>query len=270
MHSFIYDITPPFITKLYLRFFKKSGWFGNYSSWEEAEKKSEGYDNEIIYDKVLNATLHVKNNPNCYERDSVIFSPIEYHYPVLANLLWIAQQSGNNLHVIDFGGALGSTYFQHKFYFDTIESFSWNVIEQDGFVERGKQYIETDKLHFYSTIEECLTNSKSKPNVLLLSSVLQYLPDPYKFIEQFINFDFDYILIDRTAFIEGNTDRITIQKVFKSIYPANYPARFFNEEKFIHFFVKKYEIEAAFDSVIDTTNISTTYYKGFLFKLKHA
>ncbi len=267
MKSFIHEITPPFIAKFYLRVFKKSGWFGNYASWEEAEKKSGGYDNDTIYDKVLKSTLYVKNTPNCYERDSVIFSPIEYNYPVLANLLWIAQQSNNSLHVIDFGGALGSTYFQHKNHLDTIANFSWNVIEQEGFVERGKQYIESEELHFYKTIEECLVNSKNRPNVLLLSSVLQYLPNPYIFIEQFINCGFDYILIDRTAFIQTNTDRITIQKVPKSIYQANYPARFFDEDQMLTMF-EGYKTLSDFLTFPSESNIPHTYFKGFLLKRK--
>ena len=31
---------------------KKYGWFGNYSSWQEAEKKCTGYDSDIILKKV--------------------------------------------------------------------------------------------------------------------------------------------------------------------------------------------------------------------------
>ena len=69
--------------------------------------------------------------------------------------------------------------------------------------------------------------------MLVLSSVLQYLENPNQWIEKFNDLKIDYIIIDRTAFINAKKDMITIQNVPESIYKANYPAWFFNQEKLI-------------------------------------
>ena len=57
---------------------KKSGWQGDYASWEDAEQLSKGYDAVEIAEKVLASTLKVKNGEAVFERDSVIFDKIEY------------------------------------------------------------------------------------------------------------------------------------------------------------------------------------------------
>jgi putative methyltransferase (TIGR04325 family) len=78
---------------------------------------------------------------------------------------------------------------------------------------------------------------------------------------------FKYIIFDRTAFIDTGDDRITVQKVPPEIYPASYPAWFFNQEKFLDFFSGEYELIADFISN-DQANI-TSIYKGYIFKLRN-
>ena len=65
----------------------KSPWKGNYSSWEEALKKTSSYNSQEIFEKVRIATLNVKNGIYPYERDSVNFDKIEYSYPLLVSLI---------------------------------------------------------------------------------------------------------------------------------------------------------------------------------------
>ena len=74
-------------------------WSGNYTSWAEAQKVSTGYDSQAILEKVKDALLKVKNGEAVYERDSVIFDEIQYSWPLLAGLMWIAAQSGGELNI---------------------------------------------------------------------------------------------------------------------------------------------------------------------------
>jgi hypothetical protein len=62
-----------------------------------------------------------------------------------------------------------------------------------------------------------------RPNVLLLSSVLQYLPKPYDVPVDPIRQAFDYVIVDRTAFCSGR-DRLTAVRSAWT-HPAVYPAR---------------------------------------------
>src|SRR4051812_28170712 len=85
---------------------KAYGWFGNYTTWEEARKQCTGYDDLAIVEKVKSSVLKVKNGEAAYERDSVLFDEIQYSRPLLDAFQQVAAGSSGVLHVIDFGGSL--------------------------------------------------------------------------------------------------------------------------------------------------------------------
>lgn len=241
------------------------GWKGNYSAWEKALKKSSGYDAENILEKVKEASLKVKNGIVPYERDSVVFNEIKYSFPLLSGLMWIAAQNGGNLNILDFGGSLGSSYYQNKRFLDSLKQVKWCIIEQENFVKAGLENFADERLHFYYTIDECL--NLNDINVILLSSVLQYIEDPYELLETIKTKNFKYIIFDRTPFI-AQVDRLTIQKVHPAIYKAKYPCWFFNESKFINFMSEDYELVVDFIA-FDSANIRSEF-KGFVFRKKEA
>lgn len=247
---------------------KRSGWFGNYQTWAEAKDKCNGYDADLILDKVRSAVLKVKNGKAVYERDSVLFDEIQINPELLRNLKLIASENGGKLHVTDFGGSLGSTYFQNREFLKSLNELKWAVVEQKHFVECGKREIENDTLKFYYSIEEAL--EVQQPHLLLLSSVIPYFENPYGLIEKCISLNFDYIIIDRTAFLESDNDRITIQIVPEEIYKASYPAWFFNEQRFVTAFSGNYRLIEDFDCKFDPEEKledgTLAYRKGFVFK----
>jgi len=247
---------------------KEHGWFGNYSNWSDAKIKCTGYDDSDILEKVKNSVLKVKNGEAIYERDSVLFDEIQYSQPLLDAFKTIAKENNNELNIIDFGGSLGSSYFQNRSFLTDLKTFNWNIVEQPHFVDCGKQFIEGDQLKFYYNIEEAL--KENKPHILFLSSVIPYFEYPYELIEKCINYGFDYIIIDRTAFIESEKERITVQIVPEFIYKASYPAWFLNEQKFVNAFSSKYNLIGEFDSKFDPREQLEdgvwSYRKGFVFK----
>src|SRR5688572_21124448 len=81
----------------------RSMWSGDFKSWENASQKSEGYSSMEILAKVKKAVLKVKNGEAVYERDSVLFDKIEYSWPLLSSLMWVAAKNNNSLKVLDFG-----------------------------------------------------------------------------------------------------------------------------------------------------------------------
>lgn len=214
-----------------------AGWSGNYNSWEEALRKSTGYNEDSILNKVKESILKVKEGKAQYERDSVAFDKFEYSEEFLAALRSVVKN--NTLSVIDFGGSLGSQYFQYKRFFSGID-INWMVVEQKHFVDVGNREVADDQLKFYVTIEDALKERTA--NCIILSSVLPYLKEPYKLIETILLFNFEYIIIDRNPFISSEKDMLTIQIVPEEIYKASYPAWFFNEEKFYTAF-KGYKIK---------------------------
>jgi putative methyltransferase (TIGR04325 family) len=200
--------------------------FGNYETWNEAAAQCSGYDAEHILAKVLDATLKVKQGEAAYERDSVLFDQIEYTWPTTAALMWVAARNAGRLDVLDFGGALGSTYFQNRAFLAGLSTVNWSVIEQSHYAQAGQNHIQDETLRFYSSIDTCL--AETKPNIILLSSVLQYLEEPYPLLKKIKSSDAATIIIDRTPFSETGDHRICIQKVPESIYKADYPMHIFH------------------------------------------
>src|SRR5262249_10178309 len=82
-----------------------------FESWKQAEAASKGYGAENILAHTVESARKVKNGDAAFERDGVAFAKMEHHFP-LAWALMRATAITGRLHVLDFGGGLGSTYYQ--------------------------------------------------------------------------------------------------------------------------------------------------------------
>jgi putative methyltransferase (TIGR04325 family) len=264
LKNLLRDLIPPFLLKVYRGAVYQAEFSGNFPNWTLARQASGGYDSDLILNKVKEALLKVKNGEAVYERDSVLFDSVQYSWPVLAGLLWIASRNNNRLNVVDFGGSLGSSYFQNRRFLAHLDGFAWNIVEQRKFVECGKRYFEDEHLKFYYTLDDCLKEQHA--DAILLSSVIQYLERPYDLLNEIIEKRFRYLLFDRTPFLTEGDDRITIQRVPAEIYEATYPSWFFNRHKFMDFISASYELLADFESN-DRADIPAVF-KGYIFKLR--
>jgi putative methyltransferase (TIGR04325 family) len=237
-------LTPPIVNDVLRRLKQpRYGYFGNYETWEAARKQSDGYDNKGILEKTRQAVLKIKNGDAVYERDSVLFSQIEYSWPCLSALMWIAAQNHGVLNVIDFGGSLGSSYFQNRRFLQGL-AVQWSVVEQPHVVVCGNSDIGDSVLRFYETIDKCL--EERTPSAIIFSGVLQYLQEPYAILKAVLARRFRFIIIDRTTFLQSEAERMTIQKVPPQIYSGSYPCWFFNEKKFRMTLEGSYEFVAEF------------------------
>ncbi|MDA8239842.1 MAG: TIGR04325 family methyltransferase [Nitrospiraceae bacterium] len=255
----------PFVFSSWLQtIVARYGFFGNYKCWADARKRSGGYDADIIVEKVKNALLQVKKGAAVYERDSVLFLKIQYSWPLLSAILWIASQNNNTLRLIDFGGSMGSSYYQNRFFLSHLSELTWSIVEQKAFVDCGKRHFADDHLKFFYSLQECLATGPYQ--AILFSSVIQYIDKPYELLSEVMDHDFEYILFDRTPFLIKGKDRITVQRVPPGIYDASYPAWFFNPEKFLGFMRAKYDLMADCESN-DRANIRSVF-KGFIFRRK--
>ncbi|MDO9009817.1 MAG: methyltransferase, TIGR04325 family [Thiobacillus sp.] len=230
--ALIRDCLPPLVIRR-LQQLRRGGvrFEGDFPSWAEASRHASGYDTDAILAKVLEATLKVKRGEAVYERDSVVFDQIEYVWPVLSGLMWAAARNQGRLSVLDFGGALGSTYFQNRRFLEGLADVRWNVVEQAHYVERGNALVAEGPLRFYFDIATCL--AEQAPNVVLLSSVLQYLPDPLGMLDELGRVGAAVLMIDRTPFASLAENRLLVQHVPASIYPASYPMWVFSDSQLL-------------------------------------
>jgi len=243
---------------------QRPGYWGNYPSWESALSDSDGYDSPVILEKVKTAILQVSSGRGAYERDSVVFEQvqIEWIQSLLQHIKTITAFKKRPLRVIDFGGSLGGTFRALKSFLDPNLLPEWIVVEQDNYVECGNEHFKDRCLCFFDAVES--VPDTVNVDIILFSGVLQYLPYPFKILEQAVALGIEYILIDRTPFIR-ESDRITVQVVPREIYPASYPAWFFNSRNFLTFFQERnYMLKDMFQA-LDQANIPSQYL-GILFQ----
>jgi len=264
VRSLLKNYCYPPLLRLYRRIAGGVRFSGDYPDWESARRASTGYDAPEIQDRVQEATYKVKTGQAAFERDSVLLERPEYSWPVIACLLWIASQKGNCLNIVDFGGSLGSSYFQSRRFLSHLEACRWSVVEQKHFAETGRRHFEDEHLRFYDDLDDCISNEN--PDAILLSSVLQYLPDPGVFIDSLVQKGLEFVLIDRTPFLLEGKDRLTVQTVPSWIYPASYPAWIMNFGTFQDRFAGSYDLIADFQSP-DTANIDAEF-KGLIYRKK--
>jgi putative methyltransferase (TIGR04325 family) len=238
---------------------------GDYASWDEAIANCTGYAAPVILERTRDALLKVKRGEAVFERDSVVFDKPEYSFPALAGLLRAALGAGGRLSVADFGGSLGSSYFQFRPFLTGATTLEWSVIEQAGHVRCGREHFEDGPLRFFEAIDDCV--AERRPNVLLLSGVIQCLRDPYGALAGLLAQRIPHVVIDRQAFLTADRDRLTVETVPPWIYPASYPAWFLSESRF-----REAMASAGYTLVADFAGADrvalageSSYFKGFIY-----
>ena len=222
----------------YLTQFDDSG-----GTWEAAQAQSSGYNAGEILSRVKTSTQAVLRAEAAFERDGVAFAAPQYRWPVLAGLLQVAARDGE-LKVLDFGGSLGSLYWQHHKFFTGLK-VSWGVVEQPEFVAVGKD-LDQSSIDFFSSVTKYLESVT--PNVVLLSSVLQYLPNPEQTLRELLATTADTVIIDRTPISTATSNIPCLQVVPQHIYAGSYPAWIFSET-WLRNQLAGWEIVAEFDGL---------------------
>jgi putative methyltransferase (TIGR04325 family) len=258
------ELIPPALLRLRASLSRRAGMYGNYATWQDAARDSDGYDSGVILERVRRALGEVRDGRAPFERDGCTFDRIHHSHPLLAALLYGAALRNSTLDVLDFGGSLGSSYFQCRPFLAPLARVRWNVVEQPAFSDVGRREFQTDQLRFPSDLEAALAD---EPRVLLLLSVLQFLPDPASVVKQLRTRAYDVIVVDRTPMWNHPT-RITVQHVPAEIYgkAIRYPARIFSRDELVSLFAG-YELASEFDTSDGPvwSGGQTGWHGGFIF-----
>lgn len=222
-------------------------YLGDYSDFDSARACSTGYETAAIVERTRLALHKVLRGEAAYERDSFAFPKMELPFPLLALLSRAAAENGGCLSVLDFGGSLGSTYFHCREFLSSLPALEWSVVEQPAHVACGQREFADGTLQFFPTMSACL--GQRQPTVLLLSSVLQYLPNPWAFLREVLAGSYRWIILDRTPFISGYRDRLTVEVVHPRLYPASYPAWFLARGNFDSCLHSSWQPVAEFDAL---------------------
>jgi putative methyltransferase (TIGR04325 family) len=205
------------------------GFFGDFRTWKDAQTHAGSYDHPSILARTEAAMKKIVNGCAVFERDSVLLTKAEYPWSLITALLHTAQKEQGTISVLDFGGALGSSYYQCRPFLDGILKLTWSVVEQKHYIESGRNGFEAGPLKFYFTAAEAYC--AQAPNFLLLSSVLPYLSDPWFVLDELLKLKISNVVIDRTPILQRDWDRLTVQKV--PIFDNSLPAWFFGRTRLL-------------------------------------
>jgi putative methyltransferase (TIGR04325 family) len=246
------------------------GYIGRFDSWAQAKGDSLGYQDPKIAAQVALGAGTVLAGKAVYERDSVTFSSREYSFPVATALLWAASRWRGTLKVLDFGGGLGTSFFQNKPFMAWMSRIEWAIVEQQTFVEQGQRLFKHDQLCFHSSVEEGLQGVT--PQLALLSSSLQYVENPYNVLTAIVSARVEMVVIDRTLFYGDLSDCVTRQHVPAEIFPATIPTWIFSEQRLVEFMEADYRLVSRFPSYRTTAEWDSEKRNleelGFIFVLK--
>ncbi len=235
----IKQLLPPALINLLLRL----GFGGNkfqhgFSSFEEARKKSSGYDQGAILESIRAASAEVRDGKAAYERDGVTFDEIQYSWPLLSCLL-ATPAEGGRLRVLDFGGALGSSYRQTEAFLKKSGlTLDWVVLEQEELARIGQLEFANSELSFTSDFNNL---DSGNFDVVLFASSICYIPNPEEIFRKTIELGPKRIIFDRTPEAPGDSKLYGIQQVGKSIYRASYPIISFGKGQIEMLLAPKYE-----------------------------
>lgn len=206
-----------------------------YDSWGACKKDAKGYDDDVIIEKVRLATHEVLSKRAKYERDSVLFYDNNQIWHLISLLALKKIENFEidltTITIVDYGGALGSLYFQHLELIERIGGIVWNIVEQKKYVEIGKREFQDRTLRFHENINEIV-----RCDIVILSSVLQYLENPYSALETLLDLSPYYVIVDRLFINEReDQDLLSLQKNPRSIVNSSYPCWVISKKKFCKF-----------------------------------
>lgn len=243
---------------------------GDFSSWKDAAAHAEGYEAENILEKVKASVAEVLKGNAVFERDSVLFYQEDPNYPLITAVLR-ATAGKQELKVLDFGGGLGSAYFQNRKFFSHYTSVSWRIVEQKHFAEAGNGlFREYDiPISFYHTVDEAMADWR--PDIVLFSSVLQYLEDYKTVIKTVKEKQIGYIMLDRCLCFQNDMPhRYCVQHIGKEICKSSYAVQIFNMQELLSAFVPEYIVQDEYFSYPEivklTSPASSACYRGVILK----
>jgi putative methyltransferase (TIGR04325 family) len=212
---------------------------GDYPSWAAACAVAEGYDDPEKSNRIIAAARAVRAGRAAWDRDGALFHEPQWHEPLLAALRRIAQAAGGVLEVVDWGGGLGSTWWQHR---TALAEFrvSWRIVERTSLVEIGRREFSDAVLSFHPTLAAAPAAGAAR--VILLSSVLPYLEDPHAVLREVVAGGAPHVIVDRTPFVAGGRDRLAVQSAPQELGGGRYPCWLFDREGLAAAFHPNYDL----------------------------
>ena len=166
----------------------------SYSSYEEAMKDAEGYED-------ANLTKVVVAKGRYFAKK--IESKKELDLMSLRRLVGLASSlNKKKLTVIDFGGAAGTHYYIAKSILRDIE-LDWRIVETPAMVAEAKtQGLENDELRFFNELDNA--TAQGSIDLVFASGSVHYTPKPYDFLASLAAINARVLMLTRTPITDSS------------------------------------------------------------------
>ena len=201
--------------------------FHRVDSWETAQKKSMGYESPQVIDLVVNDAMRLREKIKESEQATSRFQQI-----ATAMLLCISEGHGmekKNWRVLDFGGGSGDYFFQFKKFAPGI-LMEWTVLETPALASelQLQNRNEDPNIKWIDSFEQL----DGKYDVIVCSSVLQYLQNPFETLKELVKKS-DFLILNRLPLIDSSEHIVAVQRIWSNKRRGSYPANFFSETRFL-------------------------------------
>lgn len=204
------------------------GYSGHYATWEEAQADASADEPDAMIERTAEATAAVRDGEAAYEQDSVVMAAAPRETAHLLDAIRAAAAwNDNRVHVVDFGGGLGSKYFWARRTLGLGVELRWTVVELDRHVTYGRDRFASDTLAFERAIEVV----PLPVDVVVCDSALQYLPDPAEGASALARTGAQAIVLDRLPYAASGRAEVTLQRIEASIYEAALPSWLLDERE---------------------------------------
>ena len=202
--------------------------FSRVDSWNAAVAKSVGYESTSIVGPVVEAARLLRNE--CLE---AVVATSRFQQ-VASGLLYCIVQSDlrprQSIRVLDFGGG-GADYFYQFQKFAPHFNLDWTVLETPSLAEAMQRELGQGQtnLRWVDSFEK-LSESY---DVVLCSSVLQYLENPFEVLAELVKKS-QFLIINRIPLVETGEHFVAVQRILIGRKRGSYPAHFFSESRFLN------------------------------------
>lgn len=249
---------------------RKVYWKNIYRTWDEAASQSKGYNDPEILRKVSEAVIKVKKGEAAYERDGVLFDEYEYNWPLLTYILSKAGEQNGKVHIVDFGGSLGSVYFQHIHFFSKLESLKWSIVEQPHYVREGNTHFADGKLHFYETIANAVAD-RGNIDIIIFSASIQYIKQQREILDDVIRLNIPFVMLERLSVTDNPSGGFIANQYVKSdIVVSSYPIYFYTIAELdgiLKSYNRVYEGQSLQDPLSRVLGSHNLYWKSIYYQL---
>lgn len=255
----------PVAARKRLRDWGPYGYCGRYDEWAAAAAASIGYGSGVELDRTRRATAQVRARGAMFQQDGVAFSDMpDQAYRVALALVLAALERGGELTVLDFGGALAGAYYAFRPFLSSCRRLTWHVVEQPLYCEWGRREFADPGLTFFERVGAAIADRR--PDVVLCSSVLQFLEQPFAVIDELLGAGAGYLIIDRTPFATSGVRELTVQRMPPTLYRASYPSWLFSEDELHQAIGNRYRVFLKWE--LPSAFTARARFLGFVFKAR--